>query len=158
VEGRSVLGSRQDPRTVREIKGGRRPPPHVRSVPREHGRNVRVHEEREGDGLSEVEAGIGRGDRALLAKALLRKGARVVGYDPLAGEAFHREVPKVEIARDLTSALAHADVCIVHNDWPQWRELRAADFAGMKRMVVIDGRRILRQEAMAGAELLVLGG
>ena len=46
----------------------------------------------------------------------------------------------------------------MHNDWPQWRELRATDFAGMKRMVVIDGRRILRQEAMAGAELLVLGG
>ena len=56
------------------------------------------------------------------------------------------------------SALAHADVGIVHDDRPEWRELRAADFAGMKRMAVIDGRRILRQEAMAGAELLVLGG
>jgi len=100
-----------------------------------------------------------RESRAIpLAKALVRKGAKVVGYDPIVDEAFRREVPKVEIARDLTSALAHADVCIVHNDWPQWQELRAADFAGMKRMVVIDGRRILRQEAMAGAELLVLGG
>src|SRR3990170_2219234 len=33
----------------------------------------------------------------------------------------------------LNSALAHADVCVVHNDWPQWRELTAADYSGMRR-------------------------
>jgi len=49
-------------------------------------------------------------------------------------------------------------VCIVHNDWPQWRDLTAADFAGMRRKVVVDGRRILRREGMQGVELIVLGG
>ncbi len=93
-----------------------------------------------------------------LAKALLRKGAKVVAYDPLAGEAFCREVPKAEIAKDLTSALAHADVCIVHNDWPQWANLTAGDFAGMRRKVVVDGRRILNREALESVDLLVLGG
>ena len=61
-------------------------------------------------------------------------------------------------AQDAKSALARADVCIVHNDWPQWRDLTAADFAGMRRKVVVDGRRILRREAMEGVELIVLGG
>ena len=30
----------------------------------------------------------------------------------------------------LVSALAHVDVCIVHNDGPRWRELTMADFQG----------------------------
>ena len=61
-------------------------------------------------------------------------------------------------AEDVRSALAHADVCIVHNDWPQWRDLTASDFAGMRRKVVVDGRRILRREGRKGVELIVLGG
>lgn len=100
-----------------------------------------------------------RESRAIpVAKALLKKGAKVVGYDPMAGEAFRNAVPKVEIAKDLHSALAHADLCIVHNDWPEWRDLTAADFASMKRKVVIDGRRILNREALKGVRLIVLGG
>ena len=60
-----------------------------------------------------------------LAKALLEKGAAVVGYDPEANAAFRAAVPRAEVAPDVASALAHTDVCIVHNDWPQWRKLRA---------------------------------
>jgi UDPglucose 6-dehydrogenase len=93
-----------------------------------------------------------------LARALLRKGANVVGFDLMANEAFRAAVPKVEIAKDLASALAHADVCIVHNDWPQWRDLTTADFVGMRRKVVIDGRRIIRYESMQGVKLTILGG
>ena len=88
----------------------------------------------------------------------MKRGAAVVGYDPQGNEAFRTAVPKAEIAQDVKSALAHADVCIVHNDWPEWRDLTAANFAGMRRKVVVDGRRILRREAMNGVELIVLGG
>jgi UDPglucose 6-dehydrogenase len=100
-----------------------------------------------------------RESRAIsLARALVRKGAKVVGYDPVAGEAFRRAVPTVMIAPDAESALADADVCIVHNDWPQWRHLTTVDFEGMHRKVLIDGRRILNREAVQGIELTVLGG
>jgi len=100
-----------------------------------------------------------RESRAIpLARALIQRGATVVGYDPEAGDAFRAEVPEAEVAPDVRSALAQADVCIVHNDWPQWSELRAAHFAGMRRKTVVDGRRILRREAMKGVELVVLGG
>ena len=44
--------------------------------------------------------------------------------------------------RDLSKALARADVCIVRNDGPLWRTLTAKDFAPMRRKVVIDGRQI----------------
>ena len=52
----------------------------------------------------------------------------------------------------------NADVCIVHNDWPEWRDLTAPDFSGMRGKVVVDGRRILRRQAVKGVRLLVLGG
>ena len=100
-----------------------------------------------------------RESRAIpLATALLKKGAHVVGYDSLANDAFKAAVPEIEVAQDATSALAHADVCIVHNDGPEWRDLTAADFVGMRRKVVIDGRRILERGALKGVELYVLGG
>ncbi len=100
-----------------------------------------------------------RESRAIpLAKALLERGATVVGHDPEANGAFRTEVPAVETAPDVKSALARADVCIVHNDWPQWRALKAADFSGMNRKVVVDGRRILNRSAMKGVTLFVLGG
>ena len=93
-----------------------------------------------------------------LARKLLVRGARVVGYDPEASNGFHAVVPDVEIAPSVKSALADADVCIVHNDWPQWRALKAKDFRGMRQKVVVDGRRILRREALRGIALVVLGG
>jgi len=100
-----------------------------------------------------------RESRAIpLVRALLRKGAKVVGYDPVVRDVFGDEVPGVEIAGDLRSALARADACIVHNDWPVWRELTAADFRGMRQKVVIDGRRILNRRALEGMRLVVLGG
>ena len=73
-------------------------------------------------------------------------------------EALHTAAPKVQIPLDLKSALAQADLCIVQNDWPEWRDLTAADFVGMRRKVVVDGRRIMNRAAMAGVELIMLGG
>jgi UDPglucose 6-dehydrogenase len=100
-----------------------------------------------------------RESRAIpLARAFLRKGAKVVGYDPVVRDVFRDEVSRVEVVSDLRSALAQADACIVHNDWPEWRELTAADFQGMGQKIVIDGRRILNRRAFAGVRLIVLGG
>ena len=48
-------------------------------------------------------------------------------------------------------------ICLVRNDWPQWRDRTAADFSGMRRKVV-DGRRNLNRKALEGVELLALGG
>lgn len=61
-------------------------------------------------------------------------------------------------APDVATAFAHADVCIVNDDWPQWRTLTAKDLAGMRRKFVVAGRRILRGEVMQGIQLSVLGG
>ena len=100
-----------------------------------------------------------RESRALpLARALLAAGALVVGYDPQANAAFHSALPQVEIAPSQAEAIAGADVCIVHNDWPRWRSLRKKDFAAMRGNVVIDGRRILNRSELKGLAVTVLGG
>ena len=50
------------------------------------------------------------------------------------------------------SAFAHAEMWVVHNDGPRWREWIAADSFRMRRKVVVDGRRILQRGAMKGVE------
>ncbi len=65
---------------------------------------------------------------------------------------------EVERGTDLVGVLTHADVCVVRKDSPQWRDWTAADLSGMRRKVVVDGRRIPERGAMKGVELIVLGG
>ncbi len=53
----------------------------------------------------------------------------------------------------MESAIADADMCLVRNDWPLWRDLTAATFSGMRRNVV-DGRRILKGRGIVRRGLL----
>ena len=53
--------------------------------------------------------------------------------------ALRAAVPKAGVAPDVASALADADACIVHNDWPQWRDLTAEDFTEMRRRSLSTG-------------------
>lgn len=64
---------------------------------------------------------------------------------------------RLGLHRTPPSALAHVHMCFVHNGWPQWGNLTVADFAGMRRKVVVDGRRILQRGAMKAVEPIVLG-
>ena len=100
-------------------------------------------------------AGVGR---VRLTRASLEKAVCVVGYNPKANEACHAAVREADVAPDVASALAHADARIVHNDGPQWRDRTSADFSGIHRTVVVDGRRTQRREPVKGIELVVLGG
>jgi len=93
-----------------------------------------------------------------LAQALLKKGAIVVGYDPVAGPNFARLVPKVSIARNLEDALLGASGCIVQADWPEFSKVSARDFARyMKQPVVVDGRRVLNPAKMKGLRFRRIG-
>jgi len=86
------------------------------------------------------------------------EGSKVAGYLPLPGKAFREEDPSASMAKELRTPLARADAWITHDDRPPWRPLTVENFLGRRRNVVVDGRGILRREAMKGVELLVLGG
>ena len=72
---------------------------------------------------------------------LRRRGARVVGYDPRAGENFGQALPGTELARSARAALQGADGCVIHSPWPEITRLKRGDFARMASPVVVDARR-----------------
>jgi UDPglucose 6-dehydrogenase len=77
---------------------------------------------------------------------LLRRGARVVAYDPVATEQARLALQGVEGVRFAASAqeaLAGADALLIVTEW---REFRSPDFdamrAALKQPVIIDGRNL----------------
>lgn len=81
-----------------------------------------------------------------LVKALSRAGARVVAYDPLAGEQARAELSGHAVVFDsLAEALAQADVVVVATPDPAFGSLRAADLlaGGKGGVTVVDFWRVL---------------
>ncbi len=83
-----------------------------------------------------------------LAKALSRLGARVVAYDPLAGEMARAELRDQAVVLDsLEDCLAQAEVVLITTPDPAFQRLTAADFEGKNsKMTVVDCWRILDKE------------
>mgnify|MGYP005614672289 CR=1 FL=1 len=84
-------------------------------------------------------------------QALLKAGAIVVAYDPVAGEAFARSLDdkKVHYGTDAYEILEGSDALVVMTEWD---EFRTADYAimnkAMKGNLIVDGRNIFeRSEA-----------
>jgi UDPglucose 6-dehydrogenase len=75
---------------------------------------------------------------------LREKGAKIVGYDPMAMSSFKRVFGNtIELAKDPRSALKGADCAIVMTEWDQFRRLKAKDYiAQMRKPVLVDARRI----------------
>jgi len=82
----------------------------------------------------------------VLIDALLRAGARVRAYDPVAGAEARRiyaGVAQLEIVDSAPAAFEAADALAIVTEW---QEFRAPDFAAltarMKTPVVFDGRNL----------------
>jgi UDPglucose 6-dehydrogenase len=80
-----------------------------------------------------------------IADSLNALGARVVGYDPVAGKAAAKMMPEMKVVFDPYEALkgAHAAVLVT-----EWEELRALDLKRAaslmeKPSLLIDGRNAL---------------
>ncbi|ABN56141.1 MULTISPECIES: UDP-glucose dehydrogenase family protein [Methanoculleus] len=73
---------------------------------------------------------------------LLRRGAAVAAYDPLAVPSMRRVFPGIDYAASAADALRGADACLVMTEWPEFSDLNG-EFDLMKSRVVIEGRRIL---------------
>ena len=83
-----------------------------------------------------------------LAKSLSRAGARVVAYDPLAGDIARAELRDQAVILDsVADCLAQAEVVLITTPDPAFRTLTAAD-CGRKQspVTVIDFWRILDKE------------
>jgi len=77
-------------------------------------------------------------------RLLLKKGARILAYDPLAVPNARKSLGEsVEFAKDLRSALNATDCCIVMTEWNEFRELQTKDYLGLMRAPnLVDARRL----------------
>ena len=81
-----------------------------------------------------------------LARSLHSLGARVVGYDPVAGKAAMQQAPgTMKIVFDPYAALEGAHAAVVVTDWDEFRTLDLKRAASLMRKppVLVDGRNAL---------------
>ena len=76
-------------------------------------------------------------------RELIRKGAIVKAYDPMAMENMKKIFPDIIYCRSVKEALEEADACLILTDWEEFSE---PDFSVMKRKIVIEGRRVLKNK------------
>ena len=84
----------------------------------------------------------------MIAKALLEHGARVLAYDPLAGDAANLELGgRALIMDNPCDCLRDADVVLIATPDPEFKRLTARDFRrDGKPVLVVDFWRILSHE------------
>jgi UDPglucose 6-dehydrogenase len=80
---------------------------------------------------------------------LLEKGASVAAYDPMAMPHMQRVFPSITYGSSASDVLRGADGCLVMTEWPEFTSLDR-EFDGMKKRIIIEGRRILSYEGKEG--------
>jgi len=79
-----------------------------------------------------------------LAERLLMEGARVIGFDPLAGEQARRVLPALEVASDPYAAAEGAHCALIATEWPEFRDLDLMRLgSAMATRTLVDGRNMI---------------
>ncbi len=89
-----------------------------------------------------------------IAERLLRMGARVKAYDPVAMEACREQYPglKIQYCPSALDAATGADAAVLVTEWSEFRGLELAGLArAMSRPVLVDGRNLFDPEAARSA-------
>ncbi len=98
-----------------------------------------------------------------IARSLDSLGARVVGYDPVAGKkaAAQRLLPSttMKVVFDPYEALREAHAAVIVTEWEEFRELDLERAAALMEepKVLVDGRNVVEPEAALEAGLLYRG-
>jgi UDPglucose 6-dehydrogenase len=76
-----------------------------------------------------------------LIRKLREEGAVVRAYDPMAADNMRKILPDIEYCESVREALNCADACIVATDWEEFADI---DVSPMRRKLVLEGRRVLK--------------
>jgi len=77
-----------------------------------------------------------------IAVELLARGARVIGYDPLAKSSFIKILPGISYASSMQEALLEADACIIQTEEEEFSKINKRDLELMNNKLIVDGRRV----------------
>ena len=97
-----------------------------------------------------------------IASKLLERGAKVVGYDPVAMDRAKLEWKGLEIeyATSATKVFEESDAVLLVTEWAEFKELDLVECAGqMKAKLIVDGRGFVdpARAKAAGLKLITLG-
>ncbi len=93
-----------------------------------------------------------------IAHMLLREGATVVGYDPVAHGNAQRIFPELPLAKNPYDLADGCDALVLLTEWNEFKHLDLARIrAAMKTPVFIDGRNVHDPESMREAGFLYRG-
>jgi len=78
-----------------------------------------------------------------VAKAMLKEGAVVKGYDPVAMDEARKGVPDITYCSSITEAVDQADIVLIMTEWNEFRDLPLETFKSVLRTPIIyDTRNI----------------
>ncbi len=88
-----------------------------------------------------------------IARSLSSLGARVVGYDPVAGKAAARSLAQLKVVFDPYEALRGAHAAVVVTEWEEIRSLDLKRIGSLMHFpkVLVDGRNCLDPQAVRSA-------
>lgn len=88
-----------------------------------------------------------------VARAFLKEGSKVVGYDPLAMKNANLILDSIEYAKTIEAALEGSDLCVIATELEEFRNWELYD-----GIPIIDGRRVLpRDNIPQGVRLASIG-
>ncbi|MGF9567113.1 UDP-glucose/GDP-mannose dehydrogenase family protein [Neorhizobium sp. JUb45] len=85
----------------------------------------------------------------VIVPGLVRLGAQVVGYDPIAGENAQLLMPDIRIEADVFKAAKDADAVVILTEWPEFRDLDLNELMENSRgKTVIDLRNVMSKQSV----------
>ena len=93
-----------------------------------------------------------------LVEGLLKRGAEVAAFDPVAAEQAKPMMPNVDFAPDAHAAAEGADALVIVTEWDEFRALDLADLAkAMRGNVLVDLRNVYDSAEAEAAGLAYFG-
>ena len=85
-----------------------------------------------------------------VARSLLKRGAQVLGYDPIAMEEARRSMPEgTRYARDLDEIVQRSDALLLITRWDEFQELPTTmENLDRRDLLLVDGRRFINKQAV----------
>ena len=86
---------------------------------------------------------------------LLKQGANIYAYDPVAVENFKKKYPnQITYVKNPKEALKDANVCFIFTEWKEIKEIKPETYKKLMRIpLVYDGRNIYKLEKMKKANV-----